>query len=1329
VKKLLLIACLIANFALFATNLTFDSVPDGYDPTWEENGITWVSETSVVGDNGTYCAMGMALSWGGGSHLRPNDMTLDFHTVEVKSYSAAATISIYAYSNDTITDTVTFDVPADGFHLVDLNFENATSIRFSSGFWFDNLYYGVTGSNGDVTGTVVDDSNNPLEGATITIGSATATTDASGTYSFTGISSGLEDITCTKASHIPYSGEIYVRSDEEVSYDMELVFSAGGFSIADDFETGNLSENPWYNSVDNPWVVDNSESHGGTYSVKSNIESNQTSELCLDVLLLEAGNLTFWHKESTDTNDNLAVFIDDVEVGTFSGENDWVEASLAITSGAHTVKFQYARAGDTGSNSVWIDDIQFPESAEYATVSGNITNLANAPVENAELKLYNGGLVITSSADGSYQIPELTAGTYNYTLTKESHFDATGSFTVTANEDLNLNLSIEEFTTATFTGVVKDIVSGSPIEGAKVSLSGAHQFEVLTDASGNFTISDIFAGDYYASIYASGYRGNYETRTLNGNVDLGNVELTELLYPVSNINAQMEGNNANVSWEIPGSTAPHYFKYDSGLTEWGSGSGNIGSIPNHLFGNAYYSSAIVNQVEFQIFDYNTSGPHEDAARIIILGLGEDGYPDPARVLYESDWLSVMNGHDVWNTYELPQAIEAPNGFFVGIRGNNEVEIDLFLCTELPKPWSSQEYGNSMLCADITTDDASWYCLPLSDGSGYRTFQVRATGFNIETLDNRPEEPTERSSADFCDVTGDRFNRNNDSIANFGSSFPTSSRSVASYDIFRLNADDIDDETAWTEISTGVSELNFIDTDISNQTAGVYRYAVKTNYSGNLTSCFNTSNLMPYDMTSTLNLTINNANQTATTNAHVRLVGEDDYSIILNLDSYDEVLTNENTISIDVYKQVYTLYVDLEGYEQHVQTDVYLFGDTDLTVNLTDKLVTPFDVKLESDPATGVNVSWLAAKEEIIYNQYGEWEGRSVRAIDIPSEHDWAEFDSEVVFDFVVTDPMVVTKMNIFAQLYHKPGYNGDKYWYPYAASFSVKLYANENGLPGETCIDSTATLPDSANAFHEFEGVLEEPFYLEPGTYWIGASVILPPQPAWPEYPDGLSLTVNIPLATSAQNNTGSYWRMPYDGYNLGYDEWYDLQTDVRASVIGRNLTNPVREVMHYDVYRLLADDMDDQDEWTLLADDTTELNFLDTTVPESDIYRYAIVATFANGESEPAFSAEEMIDPVDNEEDVNPLTTELYGNYPNPFNPTTAISFSLKETSNVQLVIYNVKGQVVKTLVNDELEKGNHTIVWSGKDNSDKATSSGVYFYKLKAQNYSSIKKMLLLK
>jgi len=94
-------------------------------------------------------------------------------------------------------------------------------------------------------------------------------------------------------------------------------------------------------------------------------------------------------------------------------------------------------------------------------------------------------------------------------------------------------------------------------------------------------------------------------------------------------------------------------------------------------------------------------------------------------------------------------------------------------------------------------------------------------------------------------------------------------------------------------------------------------------------------------------------------------------------------------------------------------------------------------------------------------------------------------------------------------------------------------------------------------------------------------------------------------------------------------------------------------------------------------------------------------------------------------EVDVNgPTEFSLYQNYPNPFNPATTIKFSLAKQANVKIVVYNVVGQIVVELINKTMEEGYHEVQFIAND-----YASGIYYYRLKTSEFTSIKKMLLLK
>ncbi len=98
-------------------------------------------------------------------------------------------------------------------------------------------------------------------------------------------------------------------------------------------------------------------------------------------------------------------------------------------------------------------------------------------------------------------------------------------------------------------------------------------------------------------------------------------------------------------------------------------------------------------------------------------------------------------------------------------------------------------------------------------------------------------------------------------------------------------------------------------------------------------------------------------------------------------------------------------------------------------------------------------------------------------------------------------------------------------------------------------------------------------------------------------------------------------------------------------------------------------------------------------------------------------------------EKNNRPESFELSQNYPNPFNPTTTIRYFLPKRENVTLEIFNLLGERVRMLADEEQTAGEHTALWDGKDEKGKTLSSGIYFYQLKGKEFSKTKKMIFLK
>jgi len=96
----------------------------------------------------------------------------------------------------------------------------------------------------------------------------------------------------------------------------------------------------------------------------------------------------------------------------------------------------------------------------------------------------------------------------------------------------------------------------------------------------------------------------------------------------------------------------------------------------------------------------------------------------------------------------------------------------------------------------------------------------------------------------------------------------------------------------------------------------------------------------------------------------------------------------------------------------------------------------------------------------------------------------------------------------------------------------------------------------------------------------------------------------------------------------------------------------------------------------------------------------------------------------VENKQELKPNSIILYQNYPNPFNPITTINFTIAKAGKVKIVVYNIQGQEIATLVDKHLPMGRFTTKFDGSK-----FTSGLYFYKLMSQDVKLIRKMMLIK
>ncbi|MBN2461632.1 MAG: T9SS type A sorting domain-containing protein [Candidatus Cloacimonetes bacterium] len=139
----------------------------------------------------------------------------------------------------------------------------------------------------------------------------------------------------------------------------------------------------------------------------------------------------------------------------------------------------------------------------------------------------------------------------------------------------------------------------------------------------------------------------------------------------------------------------------------------------------------------------------------------------------------------------------------------------------------------------------------------------------------------------------------------------------------------------------------------------------------------------------------------------------------------------------------------------------------------------------------------------------------------------------------------------------------------------------------------------------------------------------------------------------------------------------------------------------------------------------TTMTWYIDIGVP-SGSYDYYVTAVYGDYESGPSNIV--TVEHTGNDDNLLPESTQLLGNYPNPFNPETKIAFNLEKESRVTLEIFNIKGELVRTLISIRLNAGYHELVWNGKDDKGAGQPSGIYYCRFSADNYQKMQKMTLL-
>jgi hypothetical protein len=930
-------------------------------------------------------------------------------------------------------------------------------------------------------------------------------------------------------------------------------------------------------------------------------------------------------------------------------------------------------------------------------------NELREPLAGVEVKVLGTNFTQFTNTNGFFNFPYVFEGTYNIQATLFGHYDTIEqNVTISENELTSITIYMQQYPTVNVSG----FVAGSDypeigLAGAVIQLTGYDNFEGVTSENGYFTIGGVYADNSYnISISYAGYTG-YSGVVTVGNTDLnaGTFILNEIASAPRNVIAtHTDSGAAEIIWSMPGaggSGTEQWIYYDNGENQDAIGTGGaadfdvaIRFVPEQL---EDFNFMYLTKVRFYPYEANCqysirvwSGAN--AANLLVDQL----VPNPAI----QDWNEILLNNPVqidpseelWIGYRANTQTGYPAGCDAGpaIAGFGDMIYfqgawaSMFQAYGLNYNWNIQGWISNTSRGDLATR-------VLPNPARANRGSIAAANYTHS-----------RTQTDFY-----AYKHSNQVI-----STKNVNRALEMFKIFRMLDGQEENENLWTEIGTvSLPDTTFLYSAFGTLPSGVYRFAVKAIYTNNVVSPAALSNPLPLGMHAHVTMNINSNSGDSVAGAIVNLINHDGQAE----HHYSQVVSaNGTAIFPMVWKGTYTIDISLAGFQPHHNANVDILSNTVVYYAQLIEALLPV-VNLQWEIANhNVTLSWLPPGESLEGDELEEgFEGGAVpagwMAIDANNDgYNWFAYEysphggawsmaSASWWQNVVLNPnnyLVTPQLELggnqelrFWAAAQDPAYPADHY--------KVKLSTTGTTPANFNVVLFQETLAN--NVWHEV--VIDLSAY-------AGQSVYL----AWHHVDCSDEFVMKIDDISVLNVATREVT------FAADFEELGNHSQNKYANPKYRETDN--RSLLGYRIYR---------NGQTIVAN-TQATTYTDTNLPNGT-YVYGVKAIYTTGSSETINT-----DPIalTSSEDIIVVeyVTALKGNYPNPFNPETVISYSLSEETNVSIDIYNVKGQKVKTLVNDIGPAGNYTVTWNGKDDEGQIVGSGIYFSKMRSGRYTSTKK-----
>ncbi|MDD3144104.1 MAG: carboxypeptidase regulatory-like domain-containing protein, partial [Candidatus Cloacimonetes bacterium] len=510
-----------------------------------------------------------------------------------------------------------------------------------------------------------------------------------------------------------------------------------------------------------------------------------------------------------------------------------------------------------------------------------------APLPGATVTVAGTPLTYTTTATGTYNFPYVAEGAQQVSATKHGYNVVTHTVTVVEDQTVTQDFTIAQLPQVTVTGRV--VGSDQPTVGladATINLSGYEPYEAVTNASGQFTITGVYASQTYDYVaHAVGYQ-NAEGEVVVGttNVNMGDIIVNEMAYPPMQVVATeaIDYSNVALTWMAPDPTAVgEWIHYDSGENDDSIGTGAAADFDVAI---RFPASALTDYAGMSLYAVK-AWPAQAGTFSIRVWTG--GTPDaPGTMVVDQPFTPAPL--DAYNTVMLndPVVISGSEELWFGYR-NNVTGGYPAGCDAGP---AIDGFGNMMYY------QGAWSTLiELNPALNYNWNIQGYVGFSAP--DRAPElTPLAVKSGAFGEANG-------------------TDRVLNGYRVWRLLAANQDDEDLWVQLTpANITPTNYTDNAWAPLPSGVYKYAIKAVYTNNVMSAPAFSNEIHKGMMGTLTGTVTEFG------TNVPIAGA-----TITAGDYSGTSDATGNYSFGVYQGTYTVTCVKTGYQSATQTGVNIDG--------------------------------------------------------------------------------------------------------------------------------------------------------------------------------------------------------------------------------------------------------------------------------------------------------------------------------------------------------------------------------------------------------------------